>query len=152
MSKPNELLPWAKDYEPFVKDVVSAATSVVTPQDRVVLEALVKESTQAVLAEMLQKTNAAIPAVPNTKEFTRADARSRALYTVVVGMGLSAVAGVITAVGQAANAEWAHSDLTLASIVTLVVSSGITAAGNYVARMAHEPIHSAELNHPSVGK
>lgn len=141
-------LPWEEDYAPIISTVDKAAEDAirtVSPEDAEAIKEVAKAAIESVLDELVAKTSAAIPNPPEKSDFTKADARSRALQTLVVGMSLSAVAGLITAVGDVANAAWAHSPLTATSVVTLLAGSAATAAINYLTRMTHEPVHTASL-------
>lgn len=95
--------------------------------------------------EILSKIEVPIPDPPSITDFTKADARSRATQTLLVGMGLSAVWGAIDALGSITGPENWFNQNSWVSVLSLMGGAALTAAGNYFGRLFKEPVHQAAL-------
>lgn len=118
-----------------VQDAVSGSTDA--------LEKAVAETTQKVIVDELEKR---IPAPPplTLEDFTQADARSRAFRTLFIGLGLSALWGLITALGSLSGIDW-FSKEGWVSVITAVVTSVIGSISAYIGRIVKGPAYTAQL-------
>jgi len=78
------------------------------------------------------------------QDFTRADARSRALRTLFIGIGMSALWGVVNVLGALSGVNW-FDEHALTSVATMLATSVFGSVGSYVARIAKEPAPIAPL-------
>jgi hypothetical protein len=101
--------------------------------------------TGAITGEVIKVTGGlSVPQPPAVGDFIKADARSRAIRTFLVGLGMSVVLGLVTALGQSSGLNW-FSKEGWTAVATLAVSSVVGSVLAYVTRMIKEPAHTAAL-------
>ena len=91
------------------------------------------------------------PAAPviTSDVFTKSAARSRAFRTFITGLGLAGFWGIITALGTLNGADFFTKN-GLVSIATILVTSVVSSAVAYIARIKVEPNYVSQL--PPSGK
>lgn len=125
-------------------DAASAALEAVLPD----VKKRVGEQVEKEVAEAVTKTLGE-PQLIDLKDLTKADARSRALRTLLGGLALSVVYGIINVAGDLAGINWFTKDgwLTVAGVVT---TSVVLSVLSYVGRLLHEPPTFTAALHTSV--
>lgn len=119
----------------------------VRPASQPSLEETAKKAALDAITEFVIEFNAAKPSLPDpptVNDFTKADARSRAAHTLLIGSGMSAVWGLISALGDLDNINWFDKNAG-ASVVTLIVATVVSTVASYVGRMARQPAHHDEV-------
>lgn len=162
---PNPNVPWMPDYSPpqahpdltqlvvpappaptattvaTVSATVDPATSTVNLDLNQLLTNLVTQIVSAKLAKY--GTEGTVP-LPNLTDFVHADARSRALRSLLIGLGLSALWGVVNVLGTMGNINWFDKN-SLVSVGTMLATSVAGSLAAYLVRMTKEPSHTAPL-------
>lgn len=78
------------------------------------------------------------PPVPNLEDFIRADARSRAFRTLIIGLFVAVLTGLGTAAGQLFGADWSTHNGQVAAL-TVAIGAVVTSVGAYLSRLVSEP-------------
>lgn len=96
------------------------------------------------LDKALGKLISGPPTPPALSDFIHADARSRAFRTLIIGLALSVLWGIVSALGVATNLNWFDKTAwpALAAIVATSVSTSVI---SYVSRLVKEPPHTAPI-------
>lgn len=96
------------------------------------------------LDKALGKLISGPPAPPALTDFVHADARSRAARSLVTGLVLSVLWGIVSALGMASNLNW-FDKTSWPVLATLLTSSVVTSVTSYVSRLVKEPAHTAPV-------
>jgi hypothetical protein len=96
------------------------------------------------------------PNPPALSDFIHADARSRAFRTLMIGLGLSVLWGIVSALGAATNLNW-FDKTAWPALFAIMATSVTTSVVSYVTRLVKEPPHTATIssllsNVPAGGK
>lgn len=129
-----------------------SAVLAVLPDLKGALEHLVEEAVAAKLESAATKdlddaeggTGPGDIPVPSVNDFIKADARSRAIRTLVIGVVLSVGWGAVNAIGALSGVNWFDSHVW-PSMIALVTGSVVTSVTSYIARLAKEPPHTAPV-------
>lgn len=129
------------DLEKVALDAAKQTTVGLLPGIEQAVQKRVAGAVQAELTDLLTKVQGgATPAVPNLTDFTKADARSRAIRTLLGGLALSILWGLTNVLGNIATVNWADRN-ALPQVITLAVASVVGAVGAYLGRVLKEPAH-----------
>ena len=107
------------------------------------LEAKLAAASKNALAGELEKLEASLgvdpqnPAV-NLGDLTKASARSRALRTLLIGLGLSILWGIVNVLGNLSGVDWFH-QAGWNSVITLAAGSVASSVVSYIARVVAPP-------------
>jgi len=132
-----------KDIEDAAFSAAKSSSSALLPGIEKALEERIAVKVQAEITDVLTKVQGGSePAVPTLQDFTKADARSRAIRTLVIGLVLSVLWGIVNVLGNLATVDWTNRD-ALPQVVALVVGSVVSAVSGYFARILKTPPHIA---------
>jgi len=131
------------DIEQAALGAAKQSASSLLPGIEAALEKRIAVKVQAEITDVLTKVEGGSePAVPTLDDFTKADARSRAIRTLIIGLVLSGLWGVVNVLGNVATVNWADRN-ALPQVLALVVGSVVSAVTGYIARVLKTPPHIA---------
>lgn len=127
-----------------IENVVSAAAKgsaekallALVPQLQQELAYEYENALNAALAKVTTAANAAPPIT--LEDFIHADARSRAVRTLLLGLLTAVLTGVASVAGQMAGVDWFSRDGLLAA-GSIALSAVVTSVGAYITRLLKEP-------------
>lgn len=107
----------------------------------------VTEMAEKTITDALQGAGVpSVPEAPSIIDFTRASARSRALRTFFVGLGISVLWALVNMLGQLGDVDWFHKE-GWTSVATLAVGAVISAVSSYALRIIKPPSYAPD--HPA---
>jgi len=103
-----------------------------------------EQRAEAAVVKALEKVVSGPVTPPALTDFIHADARSRAIRTLLSGLALTVLAAIVSALGAASGLNWfdSHSWPVLITLITSSVVSSVTA---YVGRLLKEPAHTVPI-------
>lgn len=123
-------------------EAAKTTSAAVLPGIEKAIQARVAAKVQAEAADLIRQLEggASEPAVPSLDDFTKADARSRAFRTLIIGVVLSVGWGLVNILGNLATVDWTNKD-AFPQVAALAVGSVVTSVTAYIARILKEPAH-----------
>lgn len=123
-------------------DAAKSTSAAVLPGIEKAIEARVAAKVQAEAADLIKSLQggAAEPPVPNLSDFTKADARSRAIRTLLIGLVLSGLWGLTNILGNLATVDWTNKD-ALPQVLSMAVTAVVGSVVAYIGRVLKEPDH-----------
>lgn len=103
-----------------------------------------EQRAEAAVVKALEKVVSGPVNPPALDDFIHADARSRAFRTLLSGLALTVLAGIVSALGAASGLNWFDSH-SWPVLITLVTSSVLTSLSAYVGRLIKEPASTAPI-------
>jgi hypothetical protein len=111
------------------------------------LEAELAKEFQATVEKVVNRATGGtdVAPTPNLEDFTHADARSRALRTLLLGLAVAVLAGLGTVAGQFLGLDLSTHNGQVAA-VSITISAVLSSVGAYVGRLVKEPPPIAPLS------
>lgn len=108
------------------------------------IEARVASAVQREAIDLLTKLEGgqSEPAVPDLADFIHADGRAAAIRTLLIGVVLSGLWGLVNVLGNIATVDWHNRD-ALPQVLSIAVTGVVGAVVAYVGRLAKPPSHIA---------
>ena len=128
---------WITDIEALARTNAEAALLAALPN----VQGQIASLTDAALTELVKQMGGGttnIPAPPPLQNFAEASARSRAIRSFLIGLGMTILMGLATTIGSLTNINW-FSTSGWISVGTLAVGSIISSVVSYVARLKWTP-------------
>lgn len=124
-------------------EAAKQSASILLPDLEKAVQERVSSTVQAEVGELIKKLQGGNePAVPSLSDFAKADARSRAFRTLLSGLVLSALWGILNVVGNLATVNWADKN-ALPQVAALAAGSVVMSMTAYISRLLREPAHIA---------
>lgn len=110
------------------------------------LESELTKEMQAVLPRVIGKVSGsmATPEVPTVEDFIHADARSRAFRSLLSGLVVAVLTGLVTVSGQLAGVNWFDKN-GLVAAASIAGASIVTSVSAYIGRLVKEPASTQPL-------
>lgn len=124
------------------QNVGRGAVVSILPDIEKALETRVAAKVQTELTMVLKSLEGGenAPAIPTLDDFTKADARSRAIRTLLLGVVLSGLWGLVNVLGNIATVDWTNRN-ALPQVISIAVTGVAGAVVAYVGRLFKEPAH-----------
>jgi hypothetical protein len=128
-----------------LEHMIESAAGKVLPGLAPELEAaLIKEWQDGLQRVLTKVAPTGTPPLPTATDFIHADARSRAFRSLIIGLVVAVLTGLVSVTGQLAGLNVFSHDGRIAA-ATIVWASVLTSVGSYVTRLLKEPAHTAPL-------
>jgi hypothetical protein len=133
----------ATSIEAAALQAAKSATASVLPSIADSLEKSIASKAQAEITAVLTKIEGGTePAAPSLDDFTKADSRSRAVRTLLTGLVLSALWGLVNIIGNVATVDW-HNANAFPQVAAMAATAVIGSVLAYIERVVKEPAHIA---------
>jgi hypothetical protein len=131
------------DVEQAAINAAKATTAAILPSIQKSIETRVAAKAQAEVQSVLEKLQGGDQTpVPTLSDFTKADARSRAFRTLLIGLGLSVLWGLVNILGNIATVDWTNKD-ALPQVLSIATTAVVGSVVAYIGRILATPAHIA---------
>lgn len=121
------------------EDAGKGVAASLLPDIEKALEKRVAGKVQAELTSVLDSIQGgATPATPSLDDFTKADARSRAFRTLIIGVVFSGIWGLVNVIGNIATVDWTNQN-AWPQVISIAATGIIGSVVAYVGRIVKEP-------------